>query len=329
MSYTLEPKIGYSTYPKLWLGTWSLGGEGFGAVDGRESVQLLVNALHDGFRHFDSAQFYAHGKSDAYLAKAIKRSQLKREEIFISGKGGLLWEGNQVHHNGSEKNLRTTLQKTLDTYQTDYLDLYQLHWPDPSTPLAESLEYLKQMQKEGLIRYWGVGNLCGEQLSILSHESGGKPIPHQVHHNPLHRNDDILTAGKQNERCFNCSISPFEQGLLSRRNYRETQTKLGKKDVRRRNPYFQLPQYQTWLKDYYQATENLPFPRSVLLLLWQLNQSLVDAVIIGPKKPEQFTEISQALANLDDTDISSFIHHLDNIAPLPTGLGKAKHRTGC
>ena len=322
MSYTLEPKIGYSTYPKLWLGTWSLGGEGFGVVDGRESVQLLVNALHDGFRHFDGAQFYAHGKSDAYLAKAIKRSQFKREEIFISGKGGLLWEGNQVCHDGSEKNLRTTLQKTLDTYQTDYLDLYQLHWPDPSTPIVESLECLKQLQKEGLIRFWGVGNLCAEQLSALCQES--ELIPHQVHHNPLHRSDGILTVGKQNKRCYNCAISPFEQGLLSRKNYRETQTKLGKKDVRRRNPYFQSPQYRTWLKNYYQATEHLPFPRTVLLLLWQLNHSLVDAVIVGPKRPEQFTEISEALANLDDTDVSSFIHLLDNMTPLPTRAGQSE-----
>ena len=298
MPFTLQAKSGHSSHPQLWLGTWSLGGEGFGPVDGRESVLLLQKALAAGFRHFDSAQFYAHGKSEAYLAKAIKRSGIKREEIFISSKGGLNWQGNIVIHDGSEKALRNTLHKSLNTYQTDYLDLYQLHWPDPNTPIEESLESLKQFQQEGLIQHWGVGNLSAQQVSLYCQDNSR--IPHQVHHNPLHHSDTVLVAGKKNNRCYNCCISPFEQGLLVRDNFDDAIKKLGKKDVRQRNPYFTEQKYRDWLKDYYQFAAALEFTRQEFLLLWQLNNPQVDTLIVGPKTLKQLAEITPVLENLDD-----------------------------
>ena len=298
MPISLEAKSGHPAYPQFWLGTWSLGGEGFGPVDGRESVRLLQSALSAGFRHFDSAQFYAHGKSEAYLAKAIKQSGIKREEIFISSKGGLRWSGNQVIHDGSETNLRQTLQQSLDTYQTDYLDLYQLHWPDPATPIKKSIETLKHLQQEGLIQHWGVGNLTAEQVALYCEHNAH--IPHQVHHNPLHRSDAILAAGHTNSRCFNCCISPFEQGLLVRESFEEAIKHLGKKDVRRRNPYFSDKKYQRWLKEYYQFTAVLPFTRREFLLLWQLHNENVDAVIIGPKTESQLSELARLVKNIKD-----------------------------
>ena len=296
MSIRLEAKSGHSNYPQIWLGTWSLGGEGFGPVDGRESVRLLQSALNAGFRHFDSAQFYAHGKSEAYLAKAIKQSGINREEIFISSKGGLRWSGNQVIHDGSETNLRQTLQQSLDTFQTDYLDLYQLHWPDPATPIKKSIETLKNLQQERLIQHWGVGNLTAEQVALYCDDNAH--IPHQVHHNPLHRSDAILAAGHKNSRCFNCCISPFEQGLLIKESFEEAIKQLGKKDVRRRNPYFSDKKYQHWLKEYYQFTAVLPFTRKEFLLLWQLQNTNVDAVIVGPKTESQLTELVRLVKNI-------------------------------
>lgn len=304
MSFRLEAKSGHSAYPQFWLGTWSLGGEGFGPVDGRESVRLLQSALNAGFRHFDSAQFYAHGKSEAYLAKAIKQSGIKREEIFISSKGGLRWSGNQVIHDGSETNLRQTLQQSLDTFQTDYLDLYQLHWPDPATPIKKSIETLKHLQQEGLIKRWGLGNLTAEQVALYCEHNAH--IPHQVHHNPLHRSDTILAAGHKSSRCFNCCISPFEQGLLVRKNFEEAIKHLGKKDVRRRNPYFFDKKYQGWLKAYYQFTALLPFNRRKFLLLWQLQNTTVDAVIVGPKTLQQLSELTRLIENIKDDKILEF-----------------------
>ena len=304
MPISLEAKYGHSVYPQFWLGTWSLGGEGFGPVDGRESVRLLQNSLSAGFRHFDSAQFYAHGKSETYLAKAIKQSGINREELFISSKGGLRWSGNQVIHDGSETNLRQTLQQSLDTFQTDYLDLYQLHWPDPDTPIKKSIETLKLLQQEGLIQYWGVGNLTAEQVALYCDDNAH--IPHQVHHNPLHHSDAILAAGHNNNRCFNCCISPFEQGLLVKESFEEAIKHLGKKDVRRRNPYFSDKIYQRWLKEYYQFTAVLPFTPREFLLLWQLQNTNVDAVIVGPKTEPQLSELVRLVNNIKGDKILEF-----------------------
>ncbi len=112
----------------LWLGTWSLGGEGFGPSDSRDSLKVLEKALACGIRHIDTAGFYAHGESEKLVAKVIGNN---REEVFISSKGGLVWEGNRVLHKAGADDLRKVLMKSLDRLKTDYIDLFQLHWPDP------------------------------------------------------------------------------------------------------------------------------------------------------------------------------------------------------
>jgi aryl-alcohol dehydrogenase-like predicted oxidoreductase len=194
------------TLPWLWLGTWSLGGESFGPHDGREALATLESALEAGIRCFDTASFYAHGRSEQLLSKVI--AQQKRQKLFISSKGGLSWQGKNVIHCGNRDALRQSLFNSLERLKTDYLDLYQLHWPDPQTPIESSLETLQALQEEGLILRWGVCNFSVEQ--IQSYLPSGGLIPHQVHHNPLHRADNILAAGKANQRCLNCITSTLK-----------------------------------------------------------------------------------------------------------------------
>lgn len=273
---------------RLWLGTWSLGGEGFGPVDARESRKIIEYALEQGITHFDTANFYAHGKSESYLSQVLKSSGQARENYFISSKGGLLWQGNSVKHDASPQALIETLYKSLDTLKTDYIDLYQLHWPDPGTPIATSIETLKDLQKKGLIRHWGVGNLSITELEQSCPENTG--IHHQVRHNPIHRNDEVLIAGRRNHIAKNCIISPLEQGLLSHSTTAMPNTRLGKKDVRRRNPYFSSPEIGQWLHTYQQLIAKQSFSCAQIALLWQFQQIEVDAVIIGPKRMHQLKD---------------------------------------
>ena len=273
---------------QLWLGTWSLGGEGFGPVDARESRKIIEYALEKGITHFDTAQFYAHGKSESHLSQALKTSAQARENYFISSKGGLLWRGKLVKHDASAQALTETLYKSLDTLKTDYLDLYQLHWPDPNTPISESIETLKALQKKGLIRHWGVGNLSVAELK--QHCPEGAQIYHQVRHNPIHRNDETLIAGRHHKRTINCIISPLEQGLISGPTSESPIKKLGNKDVRHRNPYFNSPEINQWLHTYQALIAKQDFSCAQIALLWQFQQAEVDAVIIGPKRLHQLKD---------------------------------------
>lgn len=196
-------------HPQIWLGTWSLGGEMYGRSDLRESLALLKAAYASGLCHFDTAGFYAHGKSEELLAKALKN---ERRSIFISTKGGLHWRGREVHHDASPATLRQSLLASLKRLSCDYVDLYQLHWPDPTVPINVSIDALKALKKEGLIRFWGIGNLAPDQLKECCQPQ--EAIPHQVHFNPLHPDYATLHAGGSDNRTLNCIISPLEQGLL-------------------------------------------------------------------------------------------------------------------
>ncbi|MCP4043446.1 MAG: aldo/keto reductase, partial [Gammaproteobacteria bacterium] len=272
--------------PWLWLGTWSLGGEGFGPQDGRESRQLLERAFAGGVRHYDTAGLYAHGRAEALLAKTFSS---RRAQVFLSTKGGLEWSGNRVLHRAAPADLRRHLKESLRRLHTDYLDLYQLHWPDPEVPLEESLDTLRELREEGLIRHWGAGNLTSAQ--VLKHIKGGSAIPHQVHHNPIHRQDEILNTGTDCQRCLNCVTSPLEQGLLGNGVAAGGLAALGRRDLRRRNPHFHDPAVQAWVERYRELAKDNTIPGTILTILWILTHPDVHTVIPGPHRTQQLDEL--------------------------------------
>ena len=274
-----------ASMPWLWIGTWSMGGEGFGPHDLSLSIKTLEKAYELGLRHFDTAGFYAQGRSEELIRKVFSRV---RKRIFISTKGGLWRKGRRVWHDARPEALRLALIESLERLGTDYIDLFQLHWPDPDVPLNESIDALRQLKEEGLTRYWGVGNLSVEQVKY--HLPSGGLIPHQVHFNPVHKEGiKVLKAGKVERRCLNCVISPFEQGLLvSPTLFKKG---LGKKDVRNRNPYFKDEKIKKRLSRFFDACEEQGIYPASAVLAWILGHREVDIVIPGPKRPEHIGEI--------------------------------------
>ena len=280
---SLEPDVS-PEMAWLWIGTWSMGGEGFGPHDERESLEVLRLALREGIRHFDTAGFYAHGRSEELLSKALRGI---RGSCFISTKGGLKWQGKKVVHDASPEGLKRALTESLHRLKTDYIDLFQLHWPDPRVPVPESIDALKEMRSEGLIRYWGVGNLKEEE--VKKYLSKYEDIPHQVHFNPLHRTDRVLEAGKHS--CINCVVSPLEQGLLGSGRSSEGRDALTKRDIRRRNPYFMDQSTVERCKRLRMLASKGSLPLSVYVLLWIASKEHVHALVPGPRKTEQIQEI--------------------------------------
>jgi aryl-alcohol dehydrogenase-like predicted oxidoreductase len=278
--------------PWLWIGTWSMGGEGFGDHDERESRSVLEMAVDSGLRHFDTAGFYGHGRSEALLGKLVRNA---REELFLSTKGGLRWKGRKVEHCGAPRELREQLYESFERLGTDYLDLYQLHWPDPGVPLNESIAGLKDLQSEGLIRSWGMGNLS--EHDIYDFLPPGSQVPHQVHFNPVHRTFNLLHAG--GERCINCIISPLEQGLLTGRHDLSGAGTIGKKDLRRRNPYFSNIKVLAWSSRLNELHSRFRIAKVSTILMWICSQPHVHAVIPGPRRISQIEELLRFRADVE------------------------------
>ncbi len=305
--------------PRLWLGTWSLGGEGFGKVEAARAREVIESAFNAGVRHFDTAGFYAHGKSEHLLGQALKglhgpggrsgRGSL-RSKVFISSKGGLAWEGRQVRHDASPQALRDDCRCSLQRIGSDYLDLFQLHWPDPAVPVQESLEALEDLRKEGLIRYWGAGNLSAAQVRSLFAPASRRP--HQVRHSPLHRSDDILDAGFDERRAFNCVVSPFEQGMLAGGRSSKGLAALGRRDTRRRNPVYHSREAWAWTERFHRLCKESGLSPVRALLLWLSGQQSVDAIIAGPKTPEQVAGLLAGLLTDNEQDLPPAVkQHFD------------------
>lgn len=280
----------------LWLGTWRLGGEGFGPSNLKESIESIEYAYELGIRHFDTANFYAHGKSNAILSKLTKKY---RSSLIVSSKGGLVWETpNLVKHDASKEALTQDLHETLKRLGTDYLDYYLLHWPDPTISLERSLEVLLAFQREGLIKKWGVCNLSIKMLN--SFESFIRPlnengILHQVHHNILHQQNEILQIGA-NLKLRNIIYSPFEQGLLANPISRYQNNPIGY--IRKKNSYFSNSKIHQKLHFLEKKLKENGIEKKEYTLYWLLKDFRCADIILGSHSIEQLNGIFTAIASI-------------------------------
>src|SRR5579863_6877524 len=156
---------------KLGYGTWQFGGD-WGRVEraqweaGKASVEM---ALELGINFFDTAQAYGFGLAECLLGEALQLYVKRglREEIVIATKGGLGMEGDKLLRDASPEWLRQGVEQSLRNLGVDYIDLYQVHWPDPNTPIEETAAALDQLVQEGKIRYVGVSNYNVEQMKAF------------------------------------------------------------------------------------------------------------------------------------------------------------------
>src|SRR5438067_1732262 len=143
---------------RICFGTWSFGGE-WGAVEAAESMAAVRKALDLGITFFDTAQAYGFGASERMLGEALRPEiAAHRHGVVLATKGGLRMERSGLVRDSSPASLRLGLEASLGALGTDYIDLYQIHWPDPKTPFEQTARALDDFVREGKVRYVGVSN---------------------------------------------------------------------------------------------------------------------------------------------------------------------------
>ena len=141
----------------IGVGCWNFGGD-WDSTDDRKSVDIIHRAIDLGINFFDVAPVYGWGHSEQVLGMALKQGRL-RDKVLIASKGGLLWnDAHETTNNLSKKSLMKEIDQTLTRLQTDHIDIYQMHWPDPNVPLEETAEALEEIKQAGKIRYVGLSN---------------------------------------------------------------------------------------------------------------------------------------------------------------------------
>jgi len=217
----------------LGYGGWALGKKGWPGVDEKEARSTLEAAIASGINFFDTAPIYGFGRSEEVLGDALSGM---RRNIFIATKCGLRWDDRgHVQHNLTTNSITWELEQSLRRLKTDYIDLYQIHWPDKNTPIEETLEALGKLKAQGVVRHIGLCNFTAELIRQALRHAAIASV--QQLYNMLERDAEaaILPLCHDHNLGFIC-YSPLAQGLLAG-NF-TGDYKPGSRDVRRLNPLY-------------------------------------------------------------------------------------------
>jgi aryl-alcohol dehydrogenase-like predicted oxidoreductase len=209
------------------LGTWAIGGWMWGGSDEKKAIEAIHASIDEGITTIDTAPVYGMGMSEELVGKAIKG---KREKVTIATKCGMRWdseEGSDPWPNQDQKgnpiiirkNLRPAsiiheCEQSLKRLKTDVIDLYQVHWPDDSTPIEDSWSTMVKLKKQGKVRAIGVSNYSLEQLKIAHamHPVDSIQPPYSLIRRGIEK--DIIPFC-QAKKIGVIVYSPLERGLLT------------------------------------------------------------------------------------------------------------------
>jgi aryl-alcohol dehydrogenase-like predicted oxidoreductase len=155
---------------RIGLGTWAIGGWMWGGTDEAQSIRTIHEALDRGITLFDTAPVYGFGRSEEILGKALAQDG-RRKRAVIATKVGLDWRDDKPFRNGSRKRIMKEADDSLGRLQTDVIDLYQVHWPDPGIPIAETAAAMADLHRAGKIRAIGVSNFKSRSDGRISRDS--------------------------------------------------------------------------------------------------------------------------------------------------------------
>ncbi|MFO7761086.1 MAG: aldo/keto reductase [Thermodesulfobacteriota bacterium] len=271
---------------RVALGTWAIGGWMWGGTDEDLSVRTIHAALDKGINVIDTAPVYGFGRSEKIVGKALKEYG-GREGIVLATKAGLEWNEDKIRRNSSRERIRKEIEDSLQRLKTDYLDLYQIHWPDSRVPFEDTAGELEKLKAEGKIRAAGVSNFSPEQMEAFL--KGGELVSNQPPYNLFERSieEDVLPY------CQKKGIALFTYGALCRgllSGGMKRDRRFEGDDLRRIDPKFQEPRFESYLK----AVEHLDeyareaFGKRILHLAvrWILDQG-IDVALWGARQPEQ------------------------------------------
>ena len=283
----------------IGFGAWAIGGGdykfGWGPQDDEDSIKSIHEALDAGVNWIDTAPIYGLGRSEQVVGKALKGI---RQEVILATKCGIVWDANRtVRRHLKADSIRREVELSLGRLQTDYIDLYQMHWPEPDEIIEEAWEAMVKLVDEGKVRYIAVCNFNVEQLRRIG---AIQPVASlQPPYNMLRREieEDILPYCQESKLGV-VAYSPMQNGLLTGKFTLERIQNLPDDDFRKTlSEQFQSPQLDVNLKvveGLRPIAQRLDHTLAQLALAWVLRRPEVTSAITGARKPGQIKETAMA-----------------------------------
>ena len=287
---------------RIGLGTWAIGGWMWGGTDDAESIRTIHAALDRDITLVDTAPVYGFGRSEEIVGKALAEGG-RRARAVLATKVGLDWKNEQPFRNGRRARIMKEIDDSLRRLRTDVIDLYQVHWPDPNTPIEETAAAMAELLKAGKIRAIGVSNFSPAQMDAFAAVA------------PLHA---VQPPYNLFERAIEVDVFPYARahghamlaygalcrGLLSGR--MRADTEFPESDLRSNDPKFQQPRYREYLSavaalDRF-AQERFGKRVIHLALRWVLDRAPNTIALWGARRPDQLDPVGDVLGWTIDAD---------------------------
>lgn len=309
------------------FGAWAIGGWMWGGADENDALEALSAAIGEGITTIDTAPAYGFGHSERLVGKAIKG---KRDKLQILTKFGLRWDDNKglfffnttsnegkpldMYKYASKESVIKECEISLKNLGTDYIDLYQIHWADPTTPIAETMEAMAILQKQGKIRYAGVCNYDASQVAeALKHF----PIlTDQVPYSMVRREIEselVPFCTKNNISIF--PYSPLQRGILTGK--MKPGHQFGEGDTRPGSPYYKEPNFSkilTFVDTLRPIAQMHNATVSQVVINWTLQQPCIISALVGARNRSQVLDNVKAIdLKISAEEIELINNNLNNL----------------
>ncbi len=285
------------------FGAWAIAGWMWGGAEEKDAIEAIHESIEGGATSIDTAAIYGYGRSEEIVAKAVKG---KRDKVQILTKYGLRWDSTEGEHffdwsdeqygdrtiyrNARKKSIILECENSLKRLQTDYIDLYQCHWRDPSTPLSETMEAMQQLLKDGKIRAVGVSNFS---VSDLKEATAVCPVAsNQPPYSMVLRDieKDVLPYCRENN-IGSIVYSPLQRGLLTGKFKPDAKFKDG--DHRANQVHFQpenIKRVNAFLATIKPIADKHNATLGQLVIAWTIAQPGITAALVGARDAAQTKE---------------------------------------
>lgn len=318
---SVTPDMEYLATPfkisRIALGTWAIGGWMWGGSDEAESIKTIHAALDRGITLIDTAPVYGFGRSEEIVGAALAQDG-RRKHAVIATKVGLAWRDGKPYRDARRSRIVREVEDSLRRLQTDVIDIYQVHWPDPDAAIEETAEAMAELYRAGKIRAVGVSNFSPAQIDAFRATAPLHTV--QPPYNLFERGIEKSVLPYARDRGITTLVyGSLCRGLLSGR--MNAGTRFSGDDLRRSDPKFQLPPFRQCIA----AVEQLDrfaaanYNRRVihLALRWLLDRPGVGVALWGARRPDQLAPVADvvgwrldagAMAEIDRILASSITH---------------------
>lgn len=267
------------------LGCWAMGGQLWGPADDAASVAAIARALDRGINLIDTAPVYGFGHSEEVVGQGIRG---RRDQVYISTKCGLKWDdqGN-VTYDASRPRILQEIDDSLRRLQVDYIDLYQIHWPDPAPPIEEYATIMAELQQQGKIKAIGVSNFTVEQMAEMMKYCRIDSLqpPYNMF---LRQIEEFILPFCHQHNIGVISYGPMYQGMLTGKFFLDGRTPTD--PLRAQHSEFRPERFDVnrdallKLKD---VADDLGVDLAQLAINWVICQPGITSAICGARNPQQ------------------------------------------